>query len=380
MREVYPDLMPAPTDQRSLDFGRSTIVLDTNVLLGLYRYSKKTSKRFLDLLDRSADRLWMPHQVGWEFLRRRPGVRLSLTDHHDKRIKSLEALQNTFTQNQKQSHIVRGMEEDRFLEALKTYRDYLEAERVELIAWSKNTSDDILSELDRLYSGDNVGAKPSPEWYSAHSKNGENRYKSMTPPGFEDSSKETNKYGDYFLWAQMLEEAGKRKQPFVFVTADRKADWWEIYDKQYIGPRWELLEEFHQVTGQSLQIYDTPSFFEHLEDLVFPVENGEPNEAQDEIAAWDREGVDVSVSFAQPKFTPDPELSATVSDYLVKLLQNARSDGAWDTVVTLTDSPQRDRTKRQLLQRMINQEAYPDDATDTKEGWAGQDYKDTDES
>src|SRR5947208_978041 len=43
------------------------IVLDTNVLIDLYRYHKQTRDEFLLVLDNIKERLWFPHQVIKEF-------------------------------------------------------------------------------------------------------------------------------------------------------------------------------------------------------------------------------------------------------------------------------------------------------------------------
>lgn len=47
------------------------IVLDTNVLLNLYRLPAEARKEFLDVLNILKSRLWIPFQVGLEFQRRR---------------------------------------------------------------------------------------------------------------------------------------------------------------------------------------------------------------------------------------------------------------------------------------------------------------------
>ena len=49
-------------------------MLDTNVLLDMYRYSAGTRNDFFALFEKIADRIWIPHQVGLEFSRNRPGV------------------------------------------------------------------------------------------------------------------------------------------------------------------------------------------------------------------------------------------------------------------------------------------------------------------
>ncbi len=47
------------------------IVLDTNVLLNLYRYSERAREELLGVLRRVKDQLWIPYQVAEEFHRDR---------------------------------------------------------------------------------------------------------------------------------------------------------------------------------------------------------------------------------------------------------------------------------------------------------------------
>src|SRR5688572_27324769 len=47
------------------------LVLDTNVLLNLYRYNDETRASIVDVMKAVADRLWVPHQVLEEFWRNR---------------------------------------------------------------------------------------------------------------------------------------------------------------------------------------------------------------------------------------------------------------------------------------------------------------------
>ena len=42
-------------------------VLDANVILNLYRYSKNTSDVLLNILKGISERLWLPHQIAFEY-------------------------------------------------------------------------------------------------------------------------------------------------------------------------------------------------------------------------------------------------------------------------------------------------------------------------
>lgn len=62
----------------------SIIVIDTNVLLNLYRYTKETSDQILELLDKYKENLWMPHHVGLEYHYNRKSVILEQRGSNEK--------------------------------------------------------------------------------------------------------------------------------------------------------------------------------------------------------------------------------------------------------------------------------------------------------
>src|ERR1700730_2212206 len=64
---------PSPEQFISL-WDEATFVFDTNVLLNIYRYTPKTQKDFLNILERLHDRIWVPHQVALEYFENREGV------------------------------------------------------------------------------------------------------------------------------------------------------------------------------------------------------------------------------------------------------------------------------------------------------------------
>lgn len=83
MQSRFPEYYPL-ADERIQDIWQNaTIVLDTNVLLNLYRYTPATQQDLLKLLKTCKDRLWMPYQVGLEFHRNREGVLVEKENEFD---------------------------------------------------------------------------------------------------------------------------------------------------------------------------------------------------------------------------------------------------------------------------------------------------------
>src|SRR5690606_38233335 len=71
------------------------VVLDTNALLNLYRYSTETSGEFLELLRSLGVRLWIPHQVGLEYHQNRLAVIAEQARSYEKLKKSVEQQRRT---------------------------------------------------------------------------------------------------------------------------------------------------------------------------------------------------------------------------------------------------------------------------------------------
>ncbi len=77
----------------------------------------------------------------------------------------------------------------------------------------------------------------------------EYRYKHKIPPGYKDNSKEDSGIGDYLIWLAIKDIGEKYKKNVVFVSGDEKPDWYHKSDKLPLYPRFELLTEFNNISG-----------------------------------------------------------------------------------------------------------------------------------
>src|SRR4051812_6507029 len=73
LQEEFLEFCPL-TDEDLLALKTPTYVLDSNVLLHLYRYSDPVRQQFLELLGSVQKQLFIPYQVALEFHRNRAGV------------------------------------------------------------------------------------------------------------------------------------------------------------------------------------------------------------------------------------------------------------------------------------------------------------------
>jgi hypothetical protein len=70
------------------------------------------------------------------------------------------------------------------------------------------------------------------------------------------------KFGDFFLWKELLEHGKEQKRPLIFVTDDQKEDWWLKVKGRTLGPRPELIAEFREHSGQMFHMYLPDRFLE----------------------------------------------------------------------------------------------------------------------
>lgn len=89
MHELYPAYYPPTPAQYDTLWRQGIIVLDTNVLLDLYRLPKKAQEELLSVLHAFKSQLWIPHQVGMEFQRNRATVVLAEQKNTDDTIKAI---------------------------------------------------------------------------------------------------------------------------------------------------------------------------------------------------------------------------------------------------------------------------------------------------
>jgi len=246
---------------------KGILTVDANVLLDLYRYHENTRNSLVQALQSFKGRLWISNQAATEFFRHRKQVIVSsakgfrqASDDVAKLRKSLREAVDLLRNNriisasipediEKSTEKVLVAADKEIADAGAAYPDYLK-------------KDPILDSLLSMFSK-SVGAPFSAAESKSTSVEAEERKKKNIPPGYLDDEKDGDRpYGDYFVWRQILDHAKKNKAPMIFVTSERKEDWWERYSGQTLGPRQELLREAAEYSEQRVLIYQTDRFLE----------------------------------------------------------------------------------------------------------------------
>jgi hypothetical protein len=278
------------------------VVLDTNVLLSLYRFAPQAREELLSAMERLAERLWIPDQVALEFHRNRLNV---MADHdmaYSPVIDTLARHQNAIGEEVAQrlrelANRVALSDEDRnrLLRLLSTSLSPLRNAVVEL----RNKhgladplgEDPILSRLQRLFQ-DRVGAPLADDEQSAAEAEAARRIGNKEPPGYKDASS----CGDYLVWRQTLAEAAKRSLSWLlFVTSDVKEDWYYIIKGRTVSARPELVQEAHSEANTQLVMLNTQAFLYHARDYLNATVSAETLR-QAEVAQTDSEKTRIDVS------------------------------------------------------------------------------------
>jgi hypothetical protein len=257
-----------PTDKEFRKmWSEGLFVLDGNALLNLYRYSNHTRQQLIEVLRGLKERLWLPHQVAYEFMNRRLTVLADQKQRYAQLREHLNTIPETVEKRTSELHRDSALRaEDMFnpanvRQSLEDFVEYLRG----LEERSPRTSnspeeDEVWQVVDEVFDG-KIGEPYPPDKKKSILQEGEKRYTQRVPPGYEDQEKGgEEQYGDLLVWFQILDKVEQDKKPLIFVTDDRKGDWWWIFDKLIIGPRPELIDEVQRRAGVLSYIYPPGRF------------------------------------------------------------------------------------------------------------------------
>lgn len=248
-------------------------VVDTNVLLNLYRFNDATRDDLVEVLSSFGDRLFLPHQVVEEFWRNREGV---LRDPRE-RTETLEALgkhlihiTETFRAWANRVHL-EGGQRDAVIAGLTQGVD-VAIEQVEALTGDSvpgpdTTTDPVITALRSIADG-RVGPAFGEQERATQVKAAEFRRDHGIPPGFKDRKKADGGYGDYFLWEQTIREAASRCLDVLLVTSEKKDDWWRKESGVLRGPHPELARELKDRAGVKLFMVSAPDLLDRAKRLL----------------------------------------------------------------------------------------------------------------
>ncbi|WP_445442329.1 PIN-like domain-containing protein [Clavibacter sp. km1a] len=261
-------------DRIEAAFEDGLIVVDTNVLLHVLRYSPLAREELLAVLGEIKNQLFIPYQIALEFNRNRVDVvdqrrtELEQTEAEiDKLRSATRALINAFA-NRRTLHPsdIEGLEAARsnlfdVLDSAQTEADNSYDLNPDKMVGYK---DELTARLE-LIIGDQVGARPSDQLLLADAAEAERRHEAQLAPGFKDKSD-----GDYLWWAEVLRAPELQNRAVVVVSDDAaKGDWLFKQRKLNAGPHSILVEDVRGAGGTDLILLTT-------RDLLLLVQSRDP--------------------------------------------------------------------------------------------------------
>ena len=277
MKELFPGYFKESEDDLKEIWVNCIYVFDANILLNLYRYSDLTRAKFFHLLRKLNSRIWLPHRAAEEYLNNRLLVIDQQERAYDETTKSIERLKSDL-ENARQHPFVC---EDTLQKVNNIFDDLnSELSQNKYVHTKRINEDEILEEISDIFRG-KVGHPFNEEQLNQVIEEGKLRFQQKIPPGYKDDSKsqsssnpkeQLRKYGDLLLWKQIIYKASKKNTNIIFVTDDRKEDWWHKFKGKTLRTRPELIEEFLNNTSQSFLMYQADRFLElarsHLDEQV----------------------------------------------------------------------------------------------------------------
>lgn len=188
-------------------------VLDANVLLNLYRYSKDTADVLFGILNRIKERLWIPYQAALEYHERRIDVVLQQKKVYGDLLKNLKGVHDKLKSILEPVKRHSLIDVSPWLDEINNFFSKISEEiiNIELQHPDMIVEDPKKDKITEILEG-KVGQPFSQEKIKEIYRIGEERYKDRIPPGYNDLDKEDErKFGDLIIWFEIIEHFKEKR-------------------------------------------------------------------------------------------------------------------------------------------------------------------------
>ncbi|PIH61094.1 PIN-like domain-containing protein [Paenibacillus sp. LK1] len=232
------------------------ISVDTSVLLFLQECHAPYAKYVMDTLLFVEDRIWITSQVAnvemapqFNYTGEIKGSLRKLNDfdrEFDKTITAINAKFQSLQQNlDEQGHDLLS-ELIAEIDINKVLYDVISNFKLNVASSTKENREFLQSKLVQIFQK-SLCSKTSlgfnDDEILAIEQEGIIRYEKCIPPGYKDAKKNGNKYGDLIVWKELLNKSNQENRPVLFVTAEKKEDWFRLRDNVILEVREELRKE-----------------------------------------------------------------------------------------------------------------------------------------
>lgn len=259
--EVTSSISNAAVDVSELIANNYVIVCDTNVFLGLYRFSPDYANFALDCLKKVRAHLMLPYTVKVEYKkhhkalykRRQNVINNSIEDTlhliEIQRNKLINSFSTLITRQFPGAKDLQDEIDKKYAELIRLLKDYFNERSVLTLIQDSWTRDEVNEFIQYLLDNNQIMQQFSIDEIYLICEEGEKRYKKEIPPGFNDSKSKDGirKYSDLIIWKEVIKFAKEQQKNIIFVTDDVKSDWWKIeINKCKFLP--QLVQEFERET------------------------------------------------------------------------------------------------------------------------------------
>jgi len=265
VNSIYPEVTSLFKPIKSLEEIKSDcyIVLDTNVLLLPYNIGKESLRQIRQTYENliTKSRLVVPAQAAREFIKNRASKLIDLyQDLCKKRDKDIKIQKGTYPLLESLDEYQKLIQlENAINKQIEEYRSSLKRVLNHIESWTWN--DPVSKLYAELFTDDVILDIEVNE--EEVKKDLERRQQYHIPPGYEDSSKADSGVGDLLIWNTILTIGRNHKKSVIFVSSDKKSDWWHKKGKDALYPRYELVDEFRRCSeGQTFHIIELSNLLE----------------------------------------------------------------------------------------------------------------------
>lgn len=253
------------TVRKEPDLSSALVVLDTNVLLAPYRSSSEALDAIVETYTalKKESRLVVPAQVAREFARNRPALltQLQKTIQDARGVSVNGKLEPLPILSAAQEYQDASRELQVASQALRRFRELIEKLSVRIASWEHD--DPVLQAYRPILEASVVRDLAEPDAGLHAIKKA--RFESGLPPGNKDANKEDGGLGDVAIWLTILELGKALNRDLVFITEERKADWFHKYGEHRLFPRYELVEEYaHASNGRAFGILSLSTLLKRM--------------------------------------------------------------------------------------------------------------------
>lgn len=155
--------------------------------------------------------------------------------------------------NKGKEELLRTLNSQEFKREIDEYDIFLQSETV------KNFYQKVMHNKLKGFSNDEL---------QSIEREGLDRIKNKIPPAFKDGNKTHNQFGDLIIWKEILQLAKDSSMPIIFITEDRKYDWFDDGKSAKIMHN-KLKKEVKSLCKRDIvEVITLKTFVEHCENYA----------------------------------------------------------------------------------------------------------------